>query len=52
MSSVALKNMALLQQLDEEGISLEEYLEMLIEKKLLQQGVIQSKNAKDILAEL
>lgn len=45
-------NLAFIQQLDTEGISLQDYLAMMIEKELLKQGMIHSERAEDVLKEL
>ena len=51
-SIVAVNNAELLATLDSEGILLSDYLTMLVEKSLIEAGVIKTKSAENLLNEL
>jgi hypothetical protein len=53
MSHIAYSNnQELLQTLDEEGITLDEYITMLVEKTLFDKGLIQGECIDDVMTEL
>jgi len=52
LASTPTKNMALLEALDAENISLENYISLIIDKELLKQGLIKGENINDVLKEL
>lgn len=47
-----IKNLDLLKELDQEGISLPEYITMLLDKELLKRGVLKTKNLNNVIDEL
>ena len=51
-TSVLQTNKNFLQQLDEEGILLSDYLALLVEKMLVEKGLIKTKDANKVLSEL